>query len=197
MPNGNYGTICLPKGSKQTSGAIFYELVCKDAQNIYLEQVNTLEAGVPYIFKPTGNLLKVVYNTTEVTEARNHNGLYGTFVDIQDAATSDPNNVLEGNYLLVSNNIIKKCGVNCKVLANRAYIKLGEIPDFASAAPGRNRVSMKYEGENEATGLDNITEDSNIAPALQGTYDIMGRKLTEPSTTGFYIVNGKKVIIMK
>ena len=196
VTSGNYGTICLPKGSKQTSGAIFYELAYKDARYVYLDQVNTLEAGVPYIFKATGNLLKVVYNATEVATAGNHNGLYGTFVDIQDAATSDPNNVLEGNYLLVSNTI-KKCGASCKVLANRAYIKLEEIPNSASAAPGRNRVSMKYEGENEATGLDNITEDSNIAPALQGTYDIMGRKLTEPSTTGFYIVNGKKVIIMK
>ncbi len=196
VTNGNYGTICLPKGSKQTSGAIFYELAYKDARYVYLDQVTTLEAGVPYIFKATGNLLKVVYNTTEVATAGNHNGLYGTFVEIQDAATSDPNNVLEGNYLLVSNTI-KKCGGNCKVLANRAYIILEEIPNSASAAPGRNRVSMKYEGENEATGLDNITEDSNIAPALQGTYDIMGRKLIEPSTTGFYIVNGKKVIIMK
>ena len=190
VTSGNYGTICLPKGSKQTSGAIFYELACKDARYVYLDQVNTLEAGVPYIFKATGNLLKVVYNTTEVATAGNHNGLYGTFVDIQD------DNVLEGNYLLVSNTI-KKCGASCKVLANRAYIILEKIPNSASAAPGRNRVSMKYEGENEATGLDNITEDSNIAPALQGTYDIMGRKLTEPSTTGFYIVNGKKVIIMK
>lgn len=196
VTNGNYGTICLPKGSKQTSGAIFYKLADKDAQYVYLEPVTILEAGVPYIFKATSNTLKVVYNTTEVATAGNHNGLYGTFVDIQDAATSAPNNVLEGNYLLVSNTI-KKCGVNCKVLANRAYIKLEEIPNSASAAPGRNRVSMKYEDENEATGLDNITEDSNIAPALQGTYDIMGRKLTEPSTTGFYIVNGKKVIIMK
>lgn len=196
VTNGNYGTICLPKGSKQTSGAIFYELACKDAQYVYLDQVTILEAGVPYIFKATSNTLKVVYNTTEVATAGNHNGLYGTFVDIQDAATSDPNNVLEGNYLLVSNTI-RKCGVNCKVLENRAYIKLEEIPNSASAAPGRNRVSMKYEGENEATGLDNITEDSNIAPALQGTYDIMGRKLTEPSATGFYIVNGKKVIIVK
>ena len=196
VTNGNYGTICLPKGSKQTSGAIFYELAYKDARYVYLDQVTTLEAGVPYIFKATSSQLKVVYNTTEVTVAGNHNGLYGTFVEIQDAATSDPNNVLEGNYLLVSNTI-KKCGVNCKVLANRAYIKLEEIPNSASAAPGRNRVSMKYEGENEATGLDNITEDSNINPALQGTYDIMGRKLTEPSTTGIYIVNGKKVIIVK
>ena len=196
VTNGNYGTICLPKGSKQTSGAIFYELACKDAQYVYLDQVTILEAGVPYIFKATSNTLKVVYNATEVTEAGDYNGLYGTFVEIQDAAISDPNNILEGNYVLVSNTI-KKCGVNCKVLENRAYIKLEEIPNSASAAPGRNRVSMKYEGENEATGLDNITEDSNIAPALQGTYDIMGRKLTEPSTTGFYIVNGKKVIIMK
>lgn len=196
VTNGNYGTICLPKGSKKTSGAIFYELACKDAQYVYLDQVTILEAGVPYIFKATSNTLKVVYNATEVATAGYHNGLYGTFVDIQDAATSDPNNVLEGNYLLVSNTI-KKCGTSCKVLANRAYIKLEEIPNSASAAPGRNRVSMKYEGENEATGLDNITEDSNITPALQGTYDIMGRKLTEPSVTGFYIINGKKVIIVK
>lgn len=196
VTNGNYGTICLPKGSKQTSGAIFYELACKDAQYVYLDQVTILEAGVPYIFKATSNTLKVVYNATEVTEAGDYNGLYGTFVEIQDAAISDPNNILEGNYVLVSNTI-KKCGVNCKVLENRAYIKLEEIPNSASAAPGKNRISMKYEGENAATALDNITEDSNIAPALQGTYDIMGRKLTEPSTTGFYIVNGKKVIIVK
>ena len=196
VTNGNYGTICLPKGSKQTSGAIFYELACKDAQYVYLDQVTILEAGVPYIFKATSNTLKVVYNATEVAEAGDYNGLYGTFVEIQDAAISDPNNILEGNYVLVSNTI-KKCGVNCKVLENRAYIKLEEIPNSASAAPGRNRVSMKYEGENAATALDNINEDSNITPALQGTYDIMGRKLTEPSTTGFYIINGKKVIIMK
>ena len=196
VTSGNYGTICLPKGSKQTSGAIFYELAYKDGSYVYLDQVTELVAGMPYIFRATSNQIKVMYNSTYSATAGNHNGLYGTFVDIQDAATSDPNNVLEGNYLLVSNTI-KKCGVNCKVLANRAYIKLEEIPNSASAAPGKNRISMKYEGENEATGLDNITEDSNIAPALQGTYDIMGRKLTEPSTTGFYIVNGKKVIIMK
>ena len=82
VTNGNYGTICLPKGSKQTSGAIFYELACKDAQYVYLEQVTILEAGVPYIFKATSNLLKVVYNTTEVATAGNHNGLYGTFEDL-------------------------------------------------------------------------------------------------------------------
>ncbi len=196
VTNGNYGTICLPNGSSQMTGATFFEIAYKDARYVYLDQVTELEAGMPYIFRATSNQIKVMYDNTTAATAGDYRGLYGTFVEIQDATTSNPNNVLEGNYLLV-HNTIKKCGVNCKVLANRAYIKLEEIPNSASAAPGRNRVSMKYEGENEATGLDNITEDSNIAPALQGTYDIMGRKLTEPSTTGFYIINGKKVIIMK
>ena len=45
--------------------------------------------------------------------------------------------------------------------ANRAYIKLGEVPTEEQApAPGRRRVSMDVQGEQVATGIIN-TQDGN------------------------------------
>jgi hypothetical protein len=62
--------------------------------------------------------------------------------------------------------------------------------------PGRRRVALDVQGGNEATGVDNLTEDG-VVPAMEGTYDVLGRKMNEPTNTGFYIVNGKKVVIVK
>ena len=91
-----------------------------------------------------------------------------------------------------------KCGGNCTLPAYRAYFIVDEIStDEKASAPGRQRVALGYQGENAATGLDNITESGVIAPAMQGTYDVLGRQLSEPAATGFYIVNGKKVFVVK
>jgi hypothetical protein len=54
---------------------------------------------------------------------------------------------------------------------------------------------MGYAEENAATGVENI--NGGIAPMIEGTYDIMGRQVTEPTATCFYIVNGKKVLVVK
>jgi hypothetical protein len=54
---------------------------------------------------------------------------------------------------------------------------------------------MGYAEENAATDVENI--NGGIAPMQEGNYDIMGRKLTEPTAAGFYIVNGKKVLVVK
>ena len=85
------------------------------------------------------------------------------------------------------------------MLANRAYFLASDLEALTQApAPvqGRRRVTMNKADET-TTAVDNITENGTIAPAMQGTYDIMGRSITEPTASGFYIINGKKVFVVK
>jgi hypothetical protein len=182
------------------TGATFYEVVWKNTAvnpwQVYVDEVTELEAGKPYIFLPTSNQIKVVYQGEKAISPDNYNGLYGTFDTITDGPAGTTGNILEGNYML-SNNQIIKCLGNCKLPAYRAYIKLEEISTTEpSLMPGRRRVALDVQCGNEATGVDNLTEDG-VVPAMEGTYDVLGRKMNEPTNTGFYIVNGKKVVIVK
>ena len=198
VTSGRYGTICLPYGSSNMTGAIFYEIAWKNesTMRVFVDEVTELEAGKPYIFLPTSSQIKVVYQGEEADEAGDNNGLYGTFDAITDGPAGTADNILENNYMLSDNKIIKCLG-NCKLPANRAYFKLDKIPTTEpSLTPGRRRVALDVQGGNEATGVDNLTEDG-VVPAMEGTYDVLGRKMTEPTNTGFYIVNGKKVVIVK
>ena len=193
---GSYGTICLPYAVNNFTGATFYEVAGKEDNKIVFDEVTELEAGKPYIFMAEAAEIKLAQVGEEYTgSAKLHNSLQGTFTQIDPAET----NALTGNYIMY-NNIIKKCGANCGLQAYRAYFVAGKLESLgipSAQMPGRSRVTMGVTGENEATGVDNITENGAIAPALQGTYDIMGRQLAEPTTSGFYIINGKKVFVVK
>lgn len=187
VTNGNYGTICLPNGSNQMTGAIFFEIAYRDGSYVYLDQVTELVAGMPYIFRATSNQIQVMYNSTYSATAVHANGLYGTFAAMGGTDLVDK--------YVITNNTIKKCLAGSTLKANRAYIEVDHIDTHArQAAPGRQRVAMGYQGENEATGVDNV---NGMNPAMEGVYDVMGRKLTEPTSTGFYIINGKKVFVVK
>ena len=154
----SYGTICLPFGSDDYSGAEFYEVAyLVEGTGLWLDQLaagDQLVAGKPYIFKATATELVVVSNATEVADpVAGANGLTGTFTDI---ATGDP--ALVGNYIIAQNQIWI-AGAGNSLPANRAYIDESLVPTTAQAQlPGRRRVQM---GENAATGLDNITNGEN------------------------------------
>lgn len=200
LTSGRYGTICLPYNSNYFEGASFYEVAWMNTSvspwQVLVDEVTELEAGKPYIFMARSNNILVACQGDAIADPSYHNGLYGTFTDINDGPAGTVGNVLEDNHML-SNNQIMKCLGNCQLLANRAYFKLGEIPTIEPAlVPGRRRVALGVQGGNEATGVDNLTEDG-VAPAMEGTYDVLGRKMTEPTNNGFYIVNGKKVVVLK
>ena len=191
---GHYGTICMPYNIPNYTGATFYEVAGKEDNKIIFDQVTELEAGMPYIFLAEATEIKLVHGNEIVTEPKSHNGLVGSFTQIDPAE----NNALTGNYI-VYQNVIQKCGQNCGMLENRAYFKALDLEALAQApAPvqGRRRVTMNKADET-TTAVDNITENGTIAPAMQGTYDIMGRSITEPTASGFYIINGKKVFVVK
>jgi hypothetical protein len=187
-----YNTICLPHGSSNFTGATFYEIahILKNKKKIFFDEVKTLEAGKPYIFYPHSNEVTVYYDNTTSAVPLSHNGLHGTFDGITAAS-----NFLKGKYLVVGDRMVL-CGNGCSLAANRAYIELDEIPDKEKPAiPGIKRVSMDYSEENATTALDNITDESIVAPMQEGIYDILGRKVDAPTVSGFYIINGKKVFI--
>ena len=187
-----YNTICLPHGSSHFTGATFYEIahILKNKKKIFFDEVKTLEAGKPYIFYPHSNEVTIYYDNTTSAVPLSHNGLHGTFDGITAAS-----NFLKGKYLVVGDRMVL-CGDGCSLAANRAYIVLDEISDKDHPAiPGIKRVSMDYSEENATTALDNITDESIVAPMQEGIYDILGRKVDAPTVSGFYIINGKKVFV--
>ena len=168
VTNGNFGTICLPYGSNNYSGAEFYEISYLQLKadgvapkGIWLDEVIELEAGKPYIFKATSNQLVVNYEGDEVlSPIEGKAGLTGTFIDIPTT-----NTVLEGNYM-INENKFWLCGTGCWLNANRAYIEhdaLHATTTPVSPIPGRRRVMMGAAGENTTTGVDNLTEDGVVS----------------------------------
>ena len=155
-----YGTICLPYASASTSGAYFYKVAGKETGKVYLKSVDALEAGVPYIFEATASQITVVYTGDPVVAPVNEdaNGLVGTFTD---------NTVVdEGNYILKDNELSPSDGT-AKVNANRAYLVMSEVSGGApQPMPGRRYIGMSVQGENETTGLDNITNGENTTIKL-------------------------------
>ena len=192
VTSGDYGTICLPYGAANYSGMTLYEIAYRDEEKIYLDEVITMQAGMPYIFQATGDNISVTYDNTVAAYAHGEkNGLYGTRNQIDDVAGLNPD---EEEYIIYDNEI-RKCEA-CGLRANRAYLIVDDITmEPKQPLPDRRRVGMGYADEQTATGVENI--NGGIAPMQEGTYDIMGRKLTEPTATGFYIVNGKKVFVVK
>ena len=145
---GKFGTICLPFGSTNFTGAEFFECVGKEEGKVYLGSVTTLVAGTPYIFLASATEVAVYGNGTTAATPGNHNGLYGTFTNDTEVAV--------GNYIL-KDNALCQAATTCYVNANRAYLVMSEVPEGApTKMPGRRYIGMEVEGENEATGLDNI-----------------------------------------
>lgn len=147
ITSANIGTICLPGKVKNINEipATFYKILYKqeyqgEVYNIVLEEVTTLEAGVPYIFEPDAESgeLHFLYREQVVYTPQNDgaNGLIGTFTKIESAV----DNVLVGKYL-IANNMFCKAGEYCSLAANRAYIDIDQVPTEENAAP---KVGMRH-----------------------------------------------------
>lgn len=183
---GELGTICLPNNVAlaNASGANFFELAGKNAEGkIVFDQVTTeLEAGVPYVFQATANEINIFYGSTHVDNPVDAgNGMYGTFSQV----------VLSGSELNDVYYFAQKALWSCADLiansetltipANRAYIKLSEIPDATpTPAPGRIRLTMNVNGAPSViTGCEKIeNSETPVKMMIDGQLFILrGEKL--------------------
>lgn len=194
VTSGDYGTICLPYAvaAEDMAGAEFFCIagkVMKDGepQSIVLEQVTTLEAGVPYIFSATSDKLIAAYSGKAVAVAEEANGLNGSF-EGQDVA--------EGMYLISAQNKVQLCGKGCKISGNRAYIDMNEVPEY-SGEVGVNQRLISFE---DATGISETMVEGGLADVytLSGVevrHQVNESEATQGLPQGIYIVNGKKVVV--
>lgn len=192
--SGDYGTICLPYAvaAEDMAGAEFFSIagkIMKDGkpQSIVLEQVVTLEAGVPYIFSATSDKLIAAYSGMAVAVAEEANGLIGSF-EGQDVA--------EGMYLISAQNKVQLCGKGCKISGNRAYIDMNKVPEY-SGEVGVNQRLISFE---DATGISETMVEGGLADVytLSGVevrHQVNESEATQGLPQGIYIVNGKKVVV--
>ena len=155
---GYFGTICLPYGSEDMTGATFFETSHYEDGKVYLNEVKTLVAGHAYIFLASATEIAVVSDGTEAVTPVVVNGLHGTFSYINDVAAESA----ADEYIIVYNNTtaqceLSKCLIGCWLEANRAYVVISEIGTTPiQPMPGCRRIGMAVEGENAETGFENI-----------------------------------------
>ena len=179
VTQGRYGTICLPNGGVMVGAAIF-EIAYFDvpSSKIYFDEIldGTMVAGNPYIFLPYDGVstLGVYYTDALDVEAGHVNGLYGSYTE--EVLDTDGS-----NYILLNNQYCRVVNPNTRVGANRAYIKLEEVPNYPTSAPlpGRRRVSMSVQGVQAPTGLDELNAgDAPIKVMINGELFILrGEKM--------------------
>lgn len=181
---GVLGTICLEYNVPlaQASGAVFYELAGRSADGkIAFDEITTgeLEAGKPYVFQATADQIQIFYGSTHVTEPDNSGALKGTF-SATTIENTDPN---WANIYYFANKALWGTSdlTSLSVPANRAYLVLSEVDPVSSAnpAPGRRRITMNVNGEQIATGFENIESgDVPMKVMIEGTlYIFRGEKV--------------------
>ena len=192
-----YGTICLPYAvaAEDLAGAEFFSIAGKvtgtdgKVNYLVLDAVTELEAGKPYIFSATSDMLLAAYNGEAVAEAASDNGLKGTFADQA---------VAEGMYM-ITDNAVQLCGTGCSIVANRAYIDMDEVTEYTEPV-GVNQRMLPL--DNGATGVEAV--EAAEADALVNVYTLSGVEVrhqvraaeaTDGLQRGIYIVNGKKMVV--
>lgn len=83
-------------------------------------------------------------------------------------------------------------GGHINVNANRAFLVIGK-----SKAKSIASLSMRFDNS-PTTGIEDIYDDhrvQSISTAVKGIFDLQGRKLSEITAPGMYIVDGEKVLV--
>lgn len=159
----NLGTICLPYNVGCVTGATVYEIAGKETESeglptkVYFEEVSSLTAGHPYIFRATAD--KQVFDMTGTNVSNitsNRNGLYGTFSDYP--FSSDVNFSETNYYIINSDNEIQRASSASGVYANRAFIKMDEVPLYEPSSSKERVLVLDENGYSfeEATDISEI-----------------------------------------
>ena len=158
---GNLGTICLPSNvpAGKASGATFYTLAGKDANGrIAFDEVNgELAAGVSYLFQATATEIVCFYGTESVLTPDHTGAMKGTFVNLE-LDGSDLTNI----YYFAKNALWSCVDLTELIVpANCAYVDMGKVEPITGAAlVGVRRITLGVNGQNTATGVDQVQGDN-------------------------------------
>mgnify|MGYP001035057446 CR=1 FL=1 len=180
---GQFGTICIPFASvvAECEGVDKVYKVTEFNQDIaVITPVESMDAGVPYIFKTNADVVTFRMSARNVVEEPVEDMyLVGTFTDIDKLDY--------GTYVLSDNKFCRVVEGNegdaVTLAAYRCY--------FKPLANGVKNFGF-VEDDGETTGIDKIESEVDMKNAV--IYDLTGRRVTSP-VKGIYIVNGKKMVI--
>ena len=105
---------------------------------------------------------------------------YNSFVGTYVAETIVPK-----NNLFLSNNKFWYSTGSTQMKAFRGYFDFMDI--LSDVENASTRIGFNFD---ETTGIKEVHGNANV----EGTYDLQGRKVEEPTNKGLYIVNGRKVV---
>ena len=180
---GNYGTVCIPLAGT-LAGAKAYSIVGKDASNLYIEEVENgeLVAGKPYIIKATDATQTItITNQGWAGTVQAANGLVGKYRRFPMVGLSDAD---YDNAYIITNTEIQKASRNSGVVAYRAYIDMGLVPNYnPSSAPGRPIIAMPL-GENGATSIDAIEASEKAVKFVENGKLLIKKNGVVYDTTG-------------
>lgn len=179
LTSNNLGTICLPCDATIT-GAQAYEVSSMtmngdNISSITFSPVEKVEGGKGYLFKASATELTAEYISEAKTEDDNNNGLVGSL---------EGTDVAEGKYI-INNNKVKKCGTDCKIAANRAYID-----------PAKYVGELSAKGETITIELETPTSINELMQKVTAPgqwYSLNGQPVAQP-TKGVFTKNGVKYI---
>ena len=193
IKGGKWNTLCIPSNIANLSASALAGAKVKKLKEytndgtsvtITFEDATSIEAGKPYLVKPTADITNPVFDfagvaagSTAVTGAE-FIGLYTT------QTLTAPNK----KQLFLQNDKFYYPGTSDATLnAFRAYFSVTE--DVPEAATSRG-IEIDIDGV--STGIDFI--ENKATGEVKVIYDLSGRRVANP-TKGLYIVNGKKVVI--
>lgn len=137
------------------------------------------------------NVTSLTYGANELTVAE----------DTQSATYSGTGGLIAGKYPLYFNIYDKNAGTTAlnftvnedgTVSMDDFIIYTSDYSGSGAAVKGALYTNVVLT-KGDTTGIDSVVEE--IAPVVEGIFDLMGRKYDEITAPGIYIVNGKKVVV--
>ena len=153
-----------------------------EGNTMVFKTANKIEAGVPYLVKPSEDIVNPTYSNVTL--------LY-----------QPEKGIVRGDYRFVATYVPKELATDKTELFLTTDGKLG-YPTSASEAtlkgmrayiqaPANANVALFVDGEGTITGIETI-ENSELT--IDNVYNLNGQRVTQPRK-GLFIVNGKKLII--
>ena len=203
-----WSTICLPFAmtAEQVKTAFGDDVVLKDFngytttedndENIVAIEVKfkavdpvVIEDNHPYVIKVSSAISEFTVNDVDIApenkptvaaierKKKQWSELIGTYV---------ANTTVEENCLFLSDNKFWYSNGSTKMKGFRAYFDFYDVLSEVENASAR--IDFNFD---DTTGIKEIHGANGNA---EGTYDLQGRKVEEPTNKGLYIVNGRKVV---
>jgi hypothetical protein len=144
----------VPAG--KASGATFYTLAGMDANGrvAFDEVTGELAAGKSYLFQANAAEIVCYCGTTSVLSPDDSGAMKGTFGDLKLTELS--------NIYYFAKNALWSCAdlTELSIPANRAYVDMDKVELITGAASvGVRRITLGVNGQNTATGVDQVQGD--------------------------------------